>query len=157
MKVVLLILVLVFPYFAQQTSDPQSACKERGRHLISNLPRPNVLRYEVESGVFGDRVRKAWMDKMNALKIKHVGASVQWSRTKDKLAFKIKSLVYRSDYFGGSEVKDRNIHKLGLDFDLMDFILDKAKSGWNTKERGSDIFYMEIFDDEALPVIFSIS
>jgi hypothetical protein len=94
---------------------------------------------------------------MNSLKIKHVGASVQWSRTNDKLVFTIKDIAYWSDYFGASEVKDQNIHKSGLDVDLMDFILDQAKSGWNIKVRGSDIFYMEIFDDEALPVIFSIS
>ena len=161
MKPAFLILILAFACAAQQSSDSQRACKERGRGIINNLGAQNMLRNYVESNGYGDCVRESWMDKMRALNIKQASFWIEFWWKKDKLAFKIKSVSYWTGYCDGIEVKDPAIVKSGLDADLRTFMLDKVKSEWKV-ERGKnsvsrDTFGAVVFDDESLPRFYSIS
>ncbi len=157
--------------FFSSAAFSQNICTEeqkRKAELFAQTTTENSLKFEIQSGNFGDCIHHEWMDKMRKSGVKTVVAVVSFKWKDGLKKFKINELNFSENY-DFSYTKNRRIlkavEKSGLKEDLKEpfaaratLIISAAISNirktLNKKDSAAikGKLYLHLFDDEILPL-----
>ena len=166
MKVLLLTSLLVGSVVTAsgQTVD------ERITRVIHSLEPDNTLRISLERGVRDDGIHHRWMNAIKAHGIKQVALIVKFGWSDGVSSLKVSRVTYLTDYYRyNASIRESNVLKCirasGLERDLRAAIIERAnkalpalmknvaQTGGVRPPRARGTLYLNLLDDEALPVL----
>ena len=134
--------------------------------LIQSLDKANILRNALERGDRGDGVHYRWMDDMRKLGIKQVSFNIDFEwRDYKVVCSSMKTIDYHPTYYNYSQViRDPDIlgriHGSEFEKSVREEgmkrareLLDKILNG---KPTATGTVYINLLDDERLPVLYDI-
>ena len=169
-KVLILILCFVSFAAAQESSASQQSPEKRIEQILKTLEADNTLRYSLEQGERGKGIHRAWMDKMQQLKIKQASFVISFTWRNGIESLKITDVKFLRQYYRyDTQVKDqkilREIQANQLEKDLREAILLRAvefvpnimenvtRTANAKPAQAHGTLYLNLLDDEILPVL----
>jgi len=146
------------------------AAESRALEALKSLQSDNELRLALERGERGNGIRYTWMDKMQQLGVKQATYAVDYGVNDRMGILEVKSATFLREYYRyDSQIKDRKllrqIRDSGLEERLHIEILARAReavlrhlknanqSAKTSPRRGHVTLYLNLLDDEALPIL----